>query len=253
MLACIAGRGAHKVRLGCLPHDPVAVAAAPRHKFGAVMPPAVLDRSLIDLQPGLYDNNTMPDCTAVALANYSRAVAAINGYQLALAAGKPLAFYAQCVGNPPNLAATDGAVMLDVLIRQSTQGFDIGPEKLFGQWGTVQKSRTNLALAMSRFGAAYLGVTLRDRDMQTVGSVWDVATGRDDGPVVGGHAIMSFDYTGLADTDRVRVGTWGLWQPTTWRWLEARLNEAYALVFRQLARADGFYNGVPASGIADFL
>jgi hypothetical protein len=239
------------LRLGCLPHDPVALASAPRHRFGAILPPAVLDRSGIDFTPGLFNNDTYGDCTAVGLANAARGIAALNGYDLVVDPDTPLAFYSDCIGNPPNLIATDGAVILDVLAYQSTHGFNIGPQMLVGQSGTVALTRTDLALAMARIGPAYLGVTLRDRDMQAVGSrPWDVEAGRDDGAVVGGHCIIGWDYTGLGDAGTVRIGTWGMWQTATWAWLAARLEEAHGLVWRQLARADGtFYDGLTADGL----
>ena len=73
--------------------------------------------------------------------------------------------------------------------------------------------------------------------------VWDA--GLDDGAIVGGHCIVAWDYAGLADDATVRVATWGQWQPATWRWLAARLDEAYALLWgRELARADGVDLGV---------
>lgn len=242
------------MRLGRLPHDQVALGQAPAHLFAAVPPPPKLDRSAVHFVPELYENNYLPDCSAVGLANAARGVAALNGFGLVVDPDMVPAFYAGCVGcdaTPAAMAATDGAVLLDVLARQATHGFSIGPQMLVGRHGTIQLSRTALALAMARLGPIYLGVTLHDRDMQTAGSgVWDVQPGRDDGVVVGGHCVISFDYTGLGDDDTVRIGTWGAWQSASWAWLAARLDEAHGLVFRQLARADGsFYDGVTADGL----
>ena len=243
------------VRLGRKAHDPAALAAAPAHKFGAVPPPVVLDRSAVEFVPGLYGNDYLPDCTAAGLANAARAVAALNDFNLVVDPDLVPAFYAGCVGCAPTpvaMASTDGAVLLDVLQRQAGQGFDVGAQELVGLYGTVTPSITALALAMARLGHVYLGVTLHDRDMQAnaSGDVWDVQQGRDDGTVVGGHCIMGWDYTGLGYTDTVRVATWGKWQPATWAWVAARLDEAHALVWRQLARADGlFYSGLTADGL----
>lgn len=244
------------MRLGRLPHDVAALAEAPRHRFAVVQPPRVLDRSSVELIPGLYGNDRYPDCTAVALANAARGVAALNEFGLVIDSAKPLAFYGSCVGDPPNLAATDGAVMLDVLDRQCAKGFDVGPQELVGRYGVLPHDRTTMALAMARLGTLYLGVTLYERDMQLVDTskIWDVADGRDDGQVVGGHAVFAWDYDGRRDTDTVRLGTWGAWQRATWSWLEHRLDEAYAVVWRQLARADGtFYDGVSPDGLVEEL
>ena len=237
-------------RLGRKPHDPAAVARVPSHRFGAVPPVPRLDRGAATFAPGLYANDTLPDCTAVALANAARGIAALNGFDLVLDPARVPEFYGACVGDPPDLAATDGAVMLDVLARQAAAGFDIGPQVLHGLYATLDtRSRPALANGMARLGAGYWGVTLRERDMEG-NAVWDVQDGRDDGDVAGGHAIVAWDYTGLGDGDTVRLGTWGTWQPATWAWVAARLDEAYGVVWRQLERADGtFYSGVTADSL----
>jgi hypothetical protein len=215
-----------------------------------VAPSVTLDRAGVDFTPALYQNDTLPDCTAVALANAARGVAALNGYELTVDPACVPAFYAGCVGNPPDLAATDGAVMLDVLRIQAAQGFDIGTQRLAGLSGTLDvASRSALALGIARLGVGYWGVTLRERDMQRA-PVWDVQAGRDDGDIVGGHAVIAWDYSGLCDDDTVRLGTWGGWQPATWAWVAARLDEAFGIVWRQLARSDGtFWNGWTADGL----
>jgi hypothetical protein len=235
---------------GRLRHDPVKLAAAPSHRFGAVPPPAAIDRSATAFEPELYQNDTLPDCTAVALANAARGVAALNGFDLVLEPARVPVFYGACVGNPANLAASGGAVMLDVLARQAALGFDIGPQTLHGLYATIDtRSRSALAGGIARLGVGYWGVTLRERDMERT-AVWDVRAGRDDGDVVGGHAVVAWDYRGLGDGDTLRIGTWGAWQPATWAWVAARLDEAYGIVWRQLERADGtFYSGVTADGL----
>jgi hypothetical protein len=102
---------------------------------------------------------------------------------------------------------------------------------------------------MARLGVGYWGVTLLERDME-MPPLWDVQPGRDDGAVVGGHALIAWDYTSLADNGVVRLGTWGEWQPATWAWVSARLNEAHGVVWRQLVRADGtFYAGLTTDGL----
>lgn len=201
-------------------------------------------------EPGLYGNDVLPDCTAVSLVNAARGIAALNGYDLVVAPASVPAFYGACIGNPPDLVATDGAVMLDVLAHQATQGFAIGPQTLYGLYATLDsQSRSALAHGMARLGVGYWGVTLRERDLERT-PLWDVQPGRDDGGIVGGHAVIAWDYTGLADAATVRLGTWGAWQPATWAWVAARLDEAYGIVWRQLERADGtFYDGLTADGL----
>lgn len=240
---------------GRLAHDPVAVAAAPVHLFGAVPPPASLDRSLVDFTPGAYQNTIYPNCTFASMTNAARGVAYLNGYELDVNPDTVPAGYASCVGcanTPAAIEATDGAVMLDVIAWQGRGGFDIGPQKLTARSGTIALTKSALASAMSRLGLPWCGLVLRERDMDTSSpsSLLDVQPGRDDGAIVGRHAVPFWTYAGLYDDSRVYYGTWGYWQAATWAWVRARIEEAWGLVWRQLARADGtFYAGVTADGL----
>jgi hypothetical protein len=221
------------------------------HRFAAVQPPVRLDRSAIEFHPGLFGNDYLPDCSAAGLANAAGMVAAINGYTLAIDADKVPPFYAACVGCDPTdaaMMATDGAMLLDVLQRQMQTGFDVGEQApLIGLHGTLPLDRSVLASAMAHLGHVYAGVTLHEQDMDSA-DVWDLSDGA--GDVVGGHCIVLTDYTGLTDTDAVCFATWGRWQSCTWRWLAARLDEAHACVWRQLAAASGADIGVDADALA---
>ncbi len=89
------------MRLGRLPHSPAAVSAAPSlagHRFAATLPPAKVDRRAIPFAPGMYQNDSLPDCTAAGLANAAGMVAALNGYQLTVDPTLVPPFYAACVG-----------------------------------------------------------------------------------------------------------------------------------------------------------
>lgn len=239
-------------RFGRLPHSPEVFSAAPRHLFGAVLPPPVVDRRSVSYIPGLYFNDSLPDCSAVGLVNAARAVSALNGFELNIDPVKIPQFYASVVGCPsdfPSIAKTEGAILIDVLSKQERTGFNIGNDLLVAAWGTIDPtSRSDLALAISKFGSVYIGVSLRERDMETVGHTWSIQPGRDDGNVVGGHCVTIFDYLGLSDSSTVRIGTWGILQTATWEWVQNRIDESYGLVWRQLAKAESglFWNGLTA-------
>jgi hypothetical protein len=235
------------VKFGRLPHNPRALAVAPKHLFGAVMPAPKLDLSKYDFEVGLWNNDTDPDCTAVSLANVAKGVASRCGYQLIIDPTKPLNFYGASIGAPPgtDLSTTDGANMLDVAHFQAANGYDIGPQLLVAIVGTVPLNRLALARSLQIMGG-WWGVRLYERDMENylAGKPFPTPT-PDDGKQIGGHAIGGWDYTGLADTDTVRVMTWGGYVPAPWTWLEARLDEAHGPVWRELARAQGgFYDGL---------
>jgi hypothetical protein len=231
------------VRLGRLPANPAALARQPEHKLGAMPVPMVLDRRSVSFTPGLYHNDTIGDCTVVSIANMIGACAALNGYQAYIDGDKVLQFFADAAGNPPDLAAVDGLVYLDVVNRQAQIGFDTGHDRIFGLPGTVGLTRMELAAGMNELGAIGIGVLLKAKDMATVqqnmasSAPLPLDAGMDDGAVIGGHAEILWDYTGLLDDDLVRTGTWGYWQTVTWRWVSARIEEAHGLRFPQLAAA----------------
>lgn len=233
------------MRFGRLPHDPVALAAAPALmsvRLAGPMPPPGLDRSHIAYQPRMFSNDVLPDCTAAGLANAALAVSALAGFQCAIDDALVPAFYAGCVGCGPteaDMAASDGAVVLDVLTRQATQGFDVGDQvPLVALNGTLPLNRIAIATCMADLGVAYLGIDIYERDMDSV-SAGDVLDddGRDPGALLGGHCVVVWDYRGLGDTSTGRIATWGKLQPFTWRWMKSRLREAHGLYWRQLAPA----------------
>lgn len=230
------------MRLGRLPADPRRLLAAPSlHHYGLSPPPSKVDRHGIEFFPILGGNDQIPDCTAVAVFNCAAAASwVLAGSAPVMDEKKAPRFYAACIGQPDatddELAATDGAMILDVLNYQSQHGCDMGQQSaLVANWGVVSSGRTGIASAIAHLGGANLGITLYQNDMDTIGAgVWDV-TASDPGPVVGGHALMAWDYTGLSDDSIVRLGTWGAWQTATWRWLEARTDEAHGMAWRQFA------------------
>lgn len=227
---------------GRLQHDPGRLAAAPSlHRFGLPEPKPVLDRSKIDFEPGMYANDIIPDCTAAGLANYATGSSLVAGAAPPfIVSSKVPAFYGDCLNMPgatiDQLAKTNGAVMMDVLDRAYSQGFDIGQQvPLVPVPGTVQPVKEAIAATTDQRGACYLGIRIYQRDEDTFGQGPWTALPSDSGAFLSGHAVVSWDYAGLQDSDMVRVATWGALQPATWEWLLSRLDEAHGLIWPQLA------------------
>jgi hypothetical protein len=234
------------MKKGYIPSPVEVLAAMPRHVFGAAMPRSMVDRSGVDIVPGMYGNQDYPDCTCVSYANYARGVAKLNDYDLIVAGDAPLKAYGNVLGNPPNLSTTQGAMPSDVLAWQGKNGFDIGPQSLVALPGIVAPNRIAMAHSIDRLGGLWFGKMLTVRDEATT-DTW--STLGDRGDPAGEHMMDAWDYTGLTDDDIVRIGTWSRWQPVTWLWMEEAI-EAHGLVWRQLGRADGtFYDGLTADGL----
>lgn len=214
------------------------------HAIAAIQAPARLMRDHIVYAPQMDDNDTLSDCTAAGLANLARGEAALAGWQLTIPTADVLKFYSQSTGYVPGQPATDqGGVMVDVLTSQQRQGFDIGQLAPFvGLWGNLAVDDLNLVrVVMSRLGIAYVGIDLALAD-QTSG-IWDIDSPASQGDPTpgswGGHCVCFWDYTGTADTDIVRIVTWGGLQSATWRWVRSRMVEVYGLYHPQFANAAG--------------
>jgi hypothetical protein len=228
------------MRLGRKPHDPAAVAAAPRHKFGAVPPPAVLDRSAVEFVPVLGQNDRYTNCTVVSVWNMIEAQSALNGFgQTYMDPAKALSFFADCAGNPADLTTVDGLVYLDVMNRVASVGLDTGHDRLFGIPGTVGTGRSEIAVAMAQLGGVGLGVILREADEEdwAAGRMIDARPGEDRGAITGGHALFGWDYLGLGDDEPMRAVWWGKLMPMTWRWLRQALDEVHGARWPQLGAA----------------
>lgn len=238
------------MKLGRTPHDPQLVALAPQldtHPIAQMIPPASLVQPDDNWMPGLYCNDALPDCTAVALANTMRSFASLQGASIDIDDSYVPIFYGDTIDMPgaslPVLAATGGANMLSVLQYQRVHGFQIGPltppyspRPMFADFGSTDpRNRIIQACVIWKFGAAYWGIKLTQNDMDKfqAGEDWD-DDGSDTSPVIGGHAIPGRSYEGLGDTEKVTVFTWGQRQKATWRWLMLRLEESYGVIWQQL-------------------
>lgn len=225
-------------RLGRLQHDVAAVATAPPLRYAAeAPPPPTLDRSGIAYQPIMADNQTLPTCTVAALLNAALAIEALQGGGgLAIKDGCWLPFYAAlagCAATPEAIAATDGLVLLDVLRRQGTQGFDIGAQApLTGDFGKVPLEINSLASCAAGLAGVYVGLVLYQSDMDAVdaGRPWAANGMGAVGPLVGGHCVWLWSYEGLQPDSVIQIATWGALQQASWAWLLPRLQEAYGLL-----------------------
>jgi hypothetical protein len=227
-------------RTGRSAHDIPDLCAAPGLlNVAAIAPPAILDRSAIDPGARMFNNDTDPDCTAAAIGNIILAAGALNGFEPVVVDDRIPAFYAACAGvanTSAAIMATDGVRLLSALQRAAHQGIDVGQQwSLYPFVGTVPCSRLAIAHTTDRFVCANLGIRLYERDEEAAG-VLD-ADGSDAGAMVGRHSLLTFDYTGLGDTDRVRLITYGTLWTVTWRWIAARIDEAHGLYFPQLMPA----------------
>ena len=229
---------------------PVGAPSLRAHAIAGYTAPARLVRNHVDYRPGMFGNDEAGDCTCVAIANAILAQVALSGYRVGITTAEVLALYSAVTGYDPARPVTDtGAYEVDVLRHQAAHGFQAdGQTAYVGLWGNIGPGDLTLArVAMSRFGSAYLALNLAQADQQGT-TVWDTDTPVSYGDPTpgswGGHAVLAWDYTGLADSDTVRIVTWGRLQRATWRWFRSRVVEVHAIWHPQLAGPGHAFQGV---------
>lgn len=203
--------------------------------------PARLIRDHIDPAPLMLGNDQLGNCTSVGIANHLRATAALGGYQIDICTGDAVRFYSESTGYNPAMPGSDqGGVEVDVLTVASSTGYTLDNGWSYTPlWGSADpQDRNALALITAGMGAAYLGVQLTQADQST--GLWDTGQPGENVPW-GGHCLLLWDYTGLADDDTVTLLTWGTKQKATWRWLRERVAEAHGLLWPQLILPSGLY------------
>lgn len=68
------------------------------------------------------------------------------------------------------------------------------------------------------------------------------------------NCLGLWDWTGIEDTDTVRLATWGMLQRATWRWVRSRMVECHALTWRDIGGAiDGVDYDKLKADITTFL
>jgi hypothetical protein len=211
------------------------------------VPPPWLNRTALNYQPQMFDNDIVGDCTCANLANTAIAYGVVfGGGPPPIDPSAPLDFFGVCVGQPgasvQQLATVDGAVLLDVIGNACTNGFaaktyaDGTKELLVPVHEPIPTTREAIAETLIQMSVE-VGVRLYQRDMDTFGQGPWTASPADSGQLVGGHAFDPWDYEGLTDDNLIRIATWGTLQTATWAWLMARIDEAHGLHWPQLKAA----------------
>ncbi len=210
------------------------------HPFASRQPKPVLDRRGINFTPDVDGNNDLPDCTAVQMANSIKAFSTLYagvGYSTPLIS--VLTLYANTVGCPITIEAikqTNGAVYADIVKTACSAGIAVAPQlEAVPDVALLDNSVTQLANATDLYGCASIGIRLYDKDEQTIasGGLLD-ADGSDPGTLQGRHMTMTWDYSGFAETNTWRINLWGVLYPVTLRWIQARIDESWAQMWRNL-------------------
>lgn len=228
---------------GLKPVDPTRVAALVPFgltKAGMRSPAASVDRSAITFVPDVDENTVAPDCTAVQVANSIKSFSTLFAdYAYSVPQANILNLYSNVVGCDPSLNAilqTDGAVYLDIIGYVRQHGLVITDQLLaVPSLAVLDNSVSQLALATELYGCANIGIRIYEQDEQAIatGALLD-EDGTDPGALQGRHMTMTWDYASLAPTGHWRINLYGTLGACTTRWLQARVDESYAQIWRNL-------------------
>ena len=190
----------------------------------------------------MCDNDTLSDCTAAAV---SHAISTWESYVPPLnfmSDREIVQLYSATGGYVAGDPTTDrGAVCLDVLNYWTHN--EVGGETLAAFCAVDPRNPAHVRIALEVFGGLYVGVTLREAQLEGSGK-WDRTTDT----IVGGHCI----WTVAADDDGLTCITWGEPQRMTWAFWNTAVDECYALLSPRWARAGRTPEGFPiAAMIAD--
>lgn len=241
-----------RLRLGCRPavYDPKMPKASSLRMMGQQAPTSVIRST--PLNPQMFGNDKLGDCTAAGMLNHLEAVSALGGFHLPATTNDAVDFYCRSTGYVRGDPRTDrGGFEVSVLKFAARYGVDILNNSYFPIPFTSDPYDFNaMRLAIAFTGAAYLGVDLSISDMNQVeasGSdcVLDLgATGYGDTTPgsEGGHCLLSCAYDGAEDSDIINLITWGTTKVRcTNRWLRSRITEQHGMIWPQLSGPEGVY------------
>lgn len=185
-------------------------------------------------------NDQIGDCAIAAPAHMEMLWSAYATAEIAPTDAQVLSAYEAVSGYVPGDPSTDnGCVELDVLRYWKANG--IAGHKIDAYMSIEAANIDHLKAAIMLFGGAYIGLALpataeAQLDANSAWDVVDAALTGDSAPGSwGGHAINLVGYNTLGF-----VGvTWGALQPMTTRFIQAYMDEAWAVLSPQFFDAKG--------------
>ena len=187
----------------------------------------------------MFDNDTLGDCTAAALANQEIAWGQACGAPATITEKQVVAFYSATTGyTPTNPESDEGGIESDILAQWLKTPGLLGGYNLNAYAAFHAKNPESLKDSIWITGGAYLGLDLPET-IQTQGELWQVPA---HGPVgagapgsLGGHAVCALGY----DARVVYFASWGALYQMTWDFYTTYVEEAYSLISPDFIAANG--------------
>jgi hypothetical protein len=196
-------------------------------------------------QLGMMANNVTSDCTCAAIGHAIQLWTSVTGTETVVSDDVILNLYSSACGYVRGDANTDnGGVASDVLLYWYKN--PVAGHALAGFASIRPGNRTSLRDSIYLFGIGYLGVQL---PLTAQRGDWILPEGQNltgnwEPGSWGGHAVPACDY----DEVGVTVISWGRLIKVSWNWLDAYMDEGYALLSRDWLATTG--NSPPGLNLA---
>jgi hypothetical protein len=185
----------------------------------------------------MYDNHRYRDCTCAAAGHMIQNWTANAGSEVTLPDEDVVRFYEHFVGSPP--PPDEGCNMLQVLKYWRRVG--LGGHRVVGFAALELRNHLQAKGAAYLLGSIYIGVALPDFavrgdilkvpwDVPAKGPVGDAAPN-----VQNGHSVAAVGY----DARNLYIVTWGELKSMSWRFYDAYVDEAYAVLSEDFLNARG--------------
>ncbi|HUY19292.1 MAG TPA: hypothetical protein VMV15_08700 [Candidatus Binataceae bacterium] len=175
---------------------------------------------------GTMGNDRIGDCTCAGLGHIVMTITS-NADGLVIPSDAEILQMYEAIGHyvPGDPNSDQGATELDALSFMRQTG--LAGVKLDAFAEVDQSKLDEVKMTVQLFGAAYIGVSIMQADIDNFqgGKPWTV--GANDGAMLGGHAIPIVDF----DEGGGNCVTWGSLQSFTWDWFAARCDEVHAPLF----------------------
>lgn len=208
--------------------------------YTAALPPApvAVDWSGGAQSWGSMLNNSLGDCTCAAVGHAIQTWTRANGHISTISDAVVQTLYEQFGYRPGDPSTDQGAVETAVLGYWDSHPVD--GHALEGFVGLQPREIRDIRDAVWLLGGVYIGLALPESAQGQVGGCWTVPqSGLSAGPGVvggwGGHAVFVVAY----DSRGLTCVTWGKLQRMSWNFWWAYCDEAYGLLSKDWAPANG--------------
>jgi hypothetical protein len=172
----------------------------------------------------ILGNDKFGDCAEAGALHLIQAESFNVGRPLIPTTEDTLGLYTALTGFNPNDPSTDqGTVLTDLLTYWKNTGISVGStiHKIVGYASVDISSVQQMRYAAYTFGGLYIGLNLPAACEQDTDN-WNFGPGQQ---LAGGHCVIVAGEGSAGG----KIGSWGMWIPSTWEFLLSYMDEGYVI------------------------